>query len=612
MKVLSASSSTTDTKPVTTQFVVGVALMMVAAQLGFRAWALYTSWFYTDDYRLMLDAHGSPLSWRYSWTSFDSHVMPLGRVLVWLVTEAGPLNWNLAASITLAFQLMASLACLWMLVTLFGARWVVLVPLALYLTSVLTMPALMWWAAGLNQMPFQVSFFCSVTLWVTHLRSRRLRHLFLALVSVAIGIGFYEKALILGVVLSFLALGYFASGSLRDRVVHVLRTYRAAVVAGAILAGGYLYYYLFNVPRPFESGSRGDAVADDIANSMLSTSLPTGLLGGPWRWWNTTPPIVLADPPGWAVHVAWMTLLLVVLYSALRRSRTLRGWALLATYVLCLYGVLTVSRGQIYGGLSGLEYRYLTDAVCAAALVVGLVFAEIDGAVESSAPRQEPVLTWQLPSSWAVALTALVAIGGLVSSLQYVHYWHHDNAGKEYVRNLRASLKGHQGPVDLPQQFIPGNVMPSYSEPDNSSDVFLPLLGSKARFPDTSDNLMVIDSNGEIVPALVKAATTSKPGPVSDCGWELTAGASTIPLGSKTYDWPWWLRIGYLSSQSSPITVSVGESSYVSDVTKGLGALYVRAPGVFNHVTLGGLAPGTRVCVDTVEVGDPVPARTIK
>ena len=388
MRVLSAASSTTGTKPATTQLVVGVALMMVAAQLGFRAWALYSSWFFTDDYRLMLDAHGTPLSWRYAWTSFDSHVMPLGRVLVWLVTEAGPLNWHLTASITLAFQLMASLACLWMLVTLFGARWVVLVPLALYLTSVLTMPALMWWAAGLNQMPFQVSFFCSVTLWVMYLRSRRLRHLFLTLVSVVIGVGFYEKALIVGVVLTFLALGYFASGGLRDRVLHVVRTYWPAVVAGGVLAGGYLYYYLFNVPRPFESSSSGDVVADDIANSMLGTSLPTGLLGGPWRWWNTTPPIVLADPPGWTVHLAWMTLLLVVLYSALRRTRTLRGWALLATYVLCLYAVLTVSRGQIYGGLSGLEYRYLTDAVCAAALVLGLVFAELDGAVESSAPRR--------------------------------------------------------------------------------------------------------------------------------------------------------------------------------------------------------------------------------
>ena len=78
----------------------------------------------------------------------------------------------------------------------------------------------------------------------------------------------------------------------------------------------------------------------------------------------------------------------------------MRAWALLATYVLCLYAVLTVSRGQIYGGLSGLEYRYLTDAICAAALVLGLVFAELDGAVAvlSAARLARPPA--EVPSWW--------------------------------------------------------------------------------------------------------------------------------------------------------------------------------------------------------------------
>ena len=51
------------------------------------------------------------------------------------------LNWTLAATLTLGVQLLASAACLWMLVTLFGARWGILAPLALYLTSALSLPA---------------------------------------------------------------------------------------------------------------------------------------------------------------------------------------------------------------------------------------------------------------------------------------------------------------------------------------------------------------------------------------------------------------------------------------------------------------------------------------
>ena len=206
-----------------------------------------------------------------------------------------------------------------------------------------------------------------------------------------------------------------------------------------------------------------------------------------------------------------------------------------------------------------------------------------------------------------------MAVGGLVSSFQYVHYWHHDNAGREYVRNLQASLRDHQGPADLPPQILPGNVMPSYSEPDNSSDVFLPLAGVEGPLPGHQRR-----------PDGHRLQRRGRPGAgqgrhdrrgrarCPTAAGSSPPGSSTIPLGDRTYDWPWWLRIGYLSSQNSPITVSVGDSTHVSEVTKGLGALYVRAPGVFDHVTIGGLAPGTTLCVDSVEVGDPVPARTIE
>ena len=44
----------------------------------------------------------------------------------------------------------------------------------------------------------------------------------------------------------------------------------------------------------------------------------------------------------------------------------------LAAYAGALSVLLGASRGQIYGAISGLEFRYLTDVVCAATLALGL------------------------------------------------------------------------------------------------------------------------------------------------------------------------------------------------------------------------------------------------
>jgi len=590
----------------TRDLVVATAALMVVAQVAFRAWALYPSWFYTDDYRLMRDAQHQQLSWEYLSRPFDSQFMPVGRLVVWVVTRTGYTDWPLAASATLVSQLAASCACVWMLTTLFGHRWGVLAPLAIYLTTALTLPATMWWAAALNQLPLQVAFFVAIACGVRYLRSGKGRWLGMTTIVVAIGLVCYVKAVLIVVVLAWLALGYFATGSPRERLLLVLRERGRAVVAIGALAITFATYYRLSVPQPFTAGRGRVGLAVDTAGTMLGTSLPSAIVGGPWRWWRTTPPIVLASPPDWAVHAGWVAIALVVAYSCLQRRNAWLGWALLLGYALVIYGLLAASRGQLFGSLAGLELRYATDLACVLTMSVGLVFMPLLGAPSAARRRTLPVMRWDPGRRLTAGATACVCIGGLLSSVSYVEYWHHDNAGRAYVKNLQGDLADLQGSVDLPSQTLPTSVMPEYTKPANASEVFLPIVATGVRFPQQTDKLMIIDDQGHVDPAVIVPAVSSEPGRVPGCGWKVTE-RTTIPLTAPTFDWVWWIRIGYLASRDSAVRVTAGSVSVRAHVQRGLNSLFVKVPTSFSSVTLDDLGPGVVVCVDSIDVGDPAP-----
>jgi hypothetical protein len=499
-----------------------------------------------------------------------------------------------------------------MLVTLFGARWGVLGPLAIYLTSAISMPAFMWWAASLNQIPLQIAFFIAVAAWVRYLRSTGTAWLLITALAVGFGFACYVKALMIVPVLAVLAVAYFSAGPIRPRLLAALHKYWLAALLGTALVIGYVAYYSAAVPAPFESSDSTGFKTGEVADAMLGTSFATGLLGGPWRWWRTSPPIVLASPPNWSVHFAWVLLALLVAFTLLRRRHAGMGWALLAGYTVGAYLLLLSTRGQLYGRLAGLEYRYLTDVVCVLVLCLGLVFLELSGAPGSSRARTNPKLRVHIPATWVIAAVVLVSVAGTASSWQYIRYWHRDNAGRAYTNNLANELTS-AGVTDLAPQTLPPEVMPEYTQPLNTSKEFLELYETEVAFPESARRLTVIDGNGFLRPAVIEAGLKSRPGPVTDCGWRVTETKNEveIPLEGQAFEWGWWLRLGYLSSADSPVVIAAGGKNVPTEVHRGLNSLYVYIDGTFSDVSVGGLSPGTTLCVDTVEVGRPVPGAAL-
>lgn len=587
----------------TASAVVGIGVAMVLAHVAFRAWALLPSWFYQDDYIVLAEANSRALSPAYVLEPLNGNLMPGGRLVAKLVAASGSLDWGLAAGFVLLFQALAALAALWALLSFFGPRWGVLVPLTLYLSSAMTLPAMMWWTAALNQVPLQAALFVALGCWLRHLRTRKVGWLLLTLVAMALGLFFYVKALLLFPVLAFVALAWFATGGPVRRVVHVWRTYWLASVSVSALGIAYLAYYSSSVDTPFTGTTAG--VVGQITETMLGEAFITGVLGGPWVWNPRTPPNAFAAAPDATIHLSWVVVTLVVVFGVLTRRRTLRAWALLGAYLLCCLGLLVTSRGPDYGAIIGLEYRYLTDAAAISALCVGLAFLEVRGAPDTSLPREPSLLRLALRPGMVAALVAVVAVGGVVSSVRYVSYWHTRNDSDPWIHALQRDLD-RLGRVDLANTAVPDHIIAAISGANALSTV-TPLLRGSVDFPRTTSRLGVVDERGAVRSALIGPGVRSTKGPLKGCGWRVRSAGRTIPLAGRAFEWEWWLRIGYLYSDESQVTVTAGGDEVEATLLPGLNSLYVKVTGSFDEIRIDDIAPGSTLCVDTVEVGQVEP-----
>lgn len=591
------------------QKVTVVASVLIIGQLAFRAWAAFGGWFYVDDFKF-LSASRRPLTVDLLMTTHDDKLMPGGLLIAWFVAKSGAFAWPVAAASLVVMQTLASIAAWFMLRMLFGARWAVLVPLALYLFSPMTLTAYMWWGAAINLLPVQIAMFLAVGLHVKYLSTDKLRYVVLTALSIAVGMLFYQKSLLIYPVIVLLTLFYFGEGRRFRRLWFTLaRWWRAWLVYGALLAG-YLTYTLVKVPSPISAGGAVDYPG--ILGTLTFKTFVTTAVGGPWRWATGVLPAAQVDPPLVVIVLSAVFIVGVVAYAALRRSHTWPAWFLIAGYVLADGFLLAGGRGSTAGVLAAVETRYVSDAMPVLILAIGLAYLPLRSArARSSAPRESPVLTVGLPRAAAIATGLLVAAGCAVSSVQYVGFWHDNYAARQFVDNVTAAER-RTGNLDVLDAEVPTTVLLPGLYPYTLPSKFF--NGSPhVRTHRSGTNLQVFDDKGIARIPVINDGVATAPPAKGSCGTLYSTQPNqkalsrpnglTMQLSGPANGFGTWMAIGYLATQDGSVTVTTGDVSKTIPLLRGPNTFFIRPTATFQKVVFTDLSDNMTFCASSVKIG---------
>jgi len=586
--------------------------LLIAAQLGFRAWALWGSWFYFDDLAFMSRAMNQPFDAGYLFESYGGHLMPAGFALAWVMTKWWVYDWAPWAITLLLLQALASVGILRLLVSMFGRRPFVLVLLTAYLVWVFTLPAGLWWAAGVNQLPLQVALGFGLTAFLAHLRTRRARHLVVALAWVALGLLFYEKTVLVLGIYAVVALGWFTSGTTPQRLRGLWAQYRLAVVASAALGAAYLAVYA-RFGLDLGTGQTASVSWTSIAWDLVAVAMLPAAIGGPLTWEGLSAGS-LADPSDLVMVASWAAVAGLAGYAWRSRTISLRAWTPVLLTTVANVVLLASARAGIVGPGIAREYRYQTEAAVVLVLGIGLAFLPLRGATEQNGRRADAPVGHE-DRLLVAAITVVVVALALVSSVRYVHRWQSHNQTRAYLENVERALTSADQPVPLVDAGVPQTLLWSFRYPENTySHLFRP-WSADLDFPRNAvEDLYVFDDSGELAQVRLDPARSMKlpEDADADCPYPLEGATVTIPLDGPVIGGGWWIALNYHSPAETSFRLVAGDEAHDVTVPAGRHTAWFQAAGTFDEVRINSFPEDSELCVTGLVLGSPRPEESTR
>jgi hypothetical protein len=580
--------------------VVVVGLVLVLAQVALRGWAVWGSWFQFDDFVFISRLLGQPWSWSLVGQGYGGHLMPGGFTLTWWFAREDPLGFHPYAATLIVLQALASLGLLVLLLSLFGRRAGVLVPLSLALFTSLTFPAFVWWAAGINQLFLQIALTWGLAAHLRYLRTRHLRWVLVTALVIAGCLLFYEKVLLVFLAIAWLTAAYFVQGSPGRRLVEVWRRYWPAVLVYVVMGGGYIAWYAV-AARSSASKGAGSTDLLPLAGNMVGNAWLPGVLGGPLRWRVLTGPFQLVDPGELVVAVSILLVALVLGAIATTYSRSWRAWILPAMFIAIDIALLQSARAGAVGPVAGLELRYVTELGLVTPLALGAACMPVLGAPEQVERRRAHRF---LDDRELVAVaTVLVCALGVFSTVRYADHWRGTTQSRTFFANADHTLGTESSPTPLANVSVPQYLMWGFDFPRNTTQYVLGMYADRMTFPDVSlDHLFVIGDDGRVAPAdVTPLICLSRVGPT---------GSTSVTLSEPIHGSGAWARMSYVAKKPTTLEVTTGDTTRTLQLQPGFRNVYLQMNGDFDQVGLSRSGGSGSLCVHDLVVGFVVPVET--
>ncbi|MBP2329974.1 hypothetical protein JOF56_010359 [Kibdelosporangium banguiense] len=583
----------TATRPVTTTLAIPrpvtiAAILVAGIPFVLHAWVLFTGYFGHDDFVVLYRAAGKgPFDPAYLFQDYNGHIKPGTFLIAWLVTAIAPLSHTVAVIPLLAMQLAASVLLWRLLARVFGHRWPVLLPFAVFTFSPLIAFPTLWWAYGMELLPLLVTMFGALGSHVKYLETGERRRIWFTVIWSVAGMAFYEKAVLFVALLAGITLLLAPAG---QRLAALKQHWRVWLVQG-VLTALYLVIYITSTATPVrDSPLSVQAVAELARRTVVDTFVP-GVLGGPWT--NSSFGGAISTPSLTLRLVAAGLAIAIIIFGVLAgRSRAVLAWVLLLGYVAVDLALVITTRLHQVGPLIGNDPRYIADAVPIAVLCGAFAFLK-PGGTETGLRR--PLV---------IGLVALLGASATFSFLQLAPGLKFAQS-RQYVDTARAGLEANPG-ITLYDTPVPREIMHEWFVEDGKASRVIGLLPGPPKFDQPAETMWALDDTGTPKKVTgIKEPAIGRPGPYDKCGYAVGYQTATIPLNRRV-DHHSLLRMEYYSTGKGPVTIRLGKATQDVYFPDGLHVLYIVVEGGFDRVDINRATPVDPMCVVNVQVGAPL------